>query len=95
MMEGRSTDVTPIPKITQPWLVPFAKWRSQNAYVIDCVASNLRTVLSSTGSTALVAFDWNGMREDLARYLYSTGHSRFRSFRHHCGQREVGGPSDA
>ena len=73
-----------LPKITQPWLVPYAKWCADNAYVIDCVADNLRTVISSAGSTSSIAFDWAGMREDLSRYMYATGHSRFRQFRHCC-----------
>lgn len=75
---------TPVPRITQPWLVPFDTWRKDYAYVIDCIASNLHTVLSQSGATSSIAFDWPGLRADLERYLYETGHSRFRRFRHHC-----------
>jgi hypothetical protein len=76
-----------VPKVTQPWLVPFARWADDNAYVIDCVAENIRTALSAAAATSAVTFDWGGMRADLARYLYSTGPSRFRSFRHFCGDK--------
>ena len=41
-----------VPKVTQPWLVPFARWADDNAYVIDCVAENIRTALSAAATAA-------------------------------------------
>ena len=68
----------PVPRAPmQPGLVTFPVWRERYAYFVDCVADNLRAVLDGTPG---VAFDWAGMREDLEAYLYSTGHSRFKSF---------------
>ena len=72
------------PKLTQPWLVPFTRWCDENAYLVDCVADNLRTCLASAGATSSVAFDWDGVRSDLRRYLYATGHSRFKRFQQYC-----------
>ena len=63
---------------TPPWLVPFSVWRARYAYFVDCIQENLRTCLTSGPSP--LTYDWSGMRRDLERYLYSTGHSRFRSF---------------
>jgi len=67
------------PRLTQPWLVPFLVWRENYAYFVDRVCENIRVGLSGSrlsGST----FDWVGVRADLERYLYDTGHSRFRTF---------------
>lgn len=74
----------PTPVITQPWLVPFRVWRERHALLIDSVLINLRTCLSSLGGAAGYVIDWVGVRRDLSRYLYATGHSRFKSFRGGC-----------
>ena len=88
-MAGAST-ATPIIRTTQPWLVPYDRWCDDHAYLVDCIADNLRTCLSTSGATASTTFNWEDVRRDLRRYLYETGHSRFRAFRHHCGDKKNG-----
>ena len=65
---------------TQPGLVPFRVWRERYAYFVDCVLENVRTAIDGPSTAAAVQFDWPGVRCDLEKYLYATGHSRFRSF---------------
>ena len=82
----------PLPRLTQPWMVPFPVWQDRYGYFVDCVLENLRCSLAHVPSLVqnsvshpvppgtVVEFDWDAMRRSLERYLYRTGHSRFRSF---------------
>jgi hypothetical protein len=65
----------PMPRITQPGMVPFRKWCERYAYYIDCIQDNIRVALIATscgGDPHMgdAMFDWHVMRSKLQVYLY-------------------------
>lgn len=75
----------PLPRVTQPWLVPFRAWRERYAYFVDCILGNI--LASMRYSMQAAAADRPAMRLALERYLYRTGHNRFKSFAQLSGPR--------
>jgi hypothetical protein len=78
---GRSTCCeprAPVPRLTQPWLVPFREWCERYEYFVACMMQCVHARLGSQHDTRLV--DWAGMRAALQRHLYRTSANRYRRF---------------
>ncbi len=74
-------DLAPIPRLTQPWVVPFQEWCVRYAYFVDAIMACLKARLAHIQDPRTVNLE--GMRYGLQRHLYRTSVSRYRSFTLH------------
>jgi hypothetical protein len=72
-----------VPPPRPRYLIPFPVWRVKYAYFVDCIVENLITCMP------MASFNVARLRSNAERYLYKTGHSRFRGF---AGGEAVTGP---